>query len=151
MAKNGTYYFSGDCRWAKVQQPDAKYGKYSIEVKLENEDLENYQTSGLSGRSSKDGEGYYTFSRNPKQLIWKDEVQTEAGGPRVIDALGNPFSDLIGNGSHVTVKVHVFTYDNSFGKGVSHRLEEIRVNKLVPYSKETVVGKERADNFGVSF
>lgn len=135
MATN-TYTFSGEARWAKVHKPDQKYNKYSIEVKLDEPSVALYKQAGCMGRASKDGAGYYTFRRDPNGKVWKDDKQVPAGPPLVIDPTGKVVTDLIGNGSKVTIKVVVYDYDNSFGKGKGTRLEAVCVDELIEYSKE---------------
>ena len=135
MATN-TYTFSGECRWAKVHKPDQKYNKYSIEVKLDEASVALYKQAGCMGRPSKDGAGYYTFRRDPNGKVWKDDKQVPAGPPLVIRPDGSTIQDLIGNGSKVTIKVVVYDYDNSFGKGKGTRLEAVCVDEMVAYEKE---------------
>lgn len=135
--------FTGPVRWAKVHTPDQKYGHYSLEIKI---DEDAYKNTGLSGRPSKDGEGYYTFRRKPDTLIWKGDEQVPAGAPLVFGSDGRPTDVLIGHGSICTIDVVVYDYDNSFGKGRGHRLEALRVEKLVEYTPEA-----KLDPLGVSF
>lgn len=127
-------YFSGECRWAKVYKPDEKYGKYSIDVKVD--DLPKFKSLGVK---ASDRDGWVTFRRDPEGKAWKDGKQIIAGKPLVVDAEGKPFDEIIGNGSEVTVKVETYTYDNKFGKGVAMRLESVRVDKHKPYVKEETV------------
>ena len=139
------YYFTGPVRWAKVHTPDMKYGKHSVEIKI---DEDKYTETGLQGRPSKDGEGYFTFRRDPKQLVWKNGVRAVAGKPDVLDPDGVPVTELIGNGSVCTLKVVVYDYDNSFGKGKGHRLEAVRVDELVKYTKDP---ESLSEHIGVRF
>ena len=146
-----TFYFSGPVRWCKAFMPDQKYGKHTVEVQLDDKGLETLKSTGLQGRPSKDGEGYYTFRRDPKQLIWKDGTRQAAGRPDVTDVDGNPITDLIGNGSTVTIKVTVYDYDNSFGRGKGHRWEAVRVDELVKYEKPKAEEASLSDKIGVRF
>lgn len=127
-----TEYFSGECRWAKVFKPDEKFGKYSIEVKVD--DLSKFKGLGVKG---KDKEGWVTFRRDPEAMVYKDKQKITAGGPDIVDADGKPFTDHIGNGSTVTCKIDVYDYDSpKFGKGKGMRLVSVRVDKHVPWVKE---------------
>ena len=135
---NKVYRFQGKARWAKVQAPDEKYNIYSIEVKLDDQGLETLKDTGLSLSPSKDGEGYYKFTRKPDQLVWKDEMQVQAGAPVVLDSGGSPITDLIGNGSDVTIEITVYLWDNKYGRGIGHRLEAVRVDTLVEYTPGNV-------------
>lgn len=123
-------YFSGPCRWAKVYTPDEKYGpKYSIEVQLNDAELEKYKNAGCMGNPSKDGEGYYTFRRTKTLLTRKGEVK-ENGPPIVVDAEGNKFTAPIGNGSDVTIKVETYNTE----KGMGTKLVAVQVDNLVEYN-----------------
>jgi hypothetical protein len=122
---NNTYYFSGECKWAKLYKPDDKYGNYTIDVKLDEPSIEMYKKAGCQGQIK---EGFVTFRRKPKVLTKKGEVW-ELGAPQVFDAGGMPTTDLVGNGSIVTVKV--VTYPTQ--KGIGTRLESVKVDKLVKY------------------
>ena len=141
------YYFTGKAQWAKVYpgQEDPEYEQFSIDVALDNWD--EFTKSQLqlkvreSGKPNQAGKPYKWFSeeegvkfvpfrRKVRQLINGETV--EFGAPIVLDKDNKPFSQLIGNGSTVTVKVAV--YDTRKGKG--HRLESVRVEDWVEYKPE---------------
>lgn len=125
------YIFTGECRWAKVYEPDTKYGPtYSIEVKLDDDSEERYKTAGCMGVLSKDGAGYRTFRRRENMLTRAGKL-LKFGPPVVQDENGDPFSEAIGNGSRVAVKVFTFKTE----KGIGTRLEGIRVLEWLPFSK----------------
>lgn len=130
-----TWYFSGTCKWAKVREPDKKYEKYSIDLYMQPDQFAKYQESGaqLKVRTGDDGE-YVTFSRPCRRII-KGEL-VEMGPPDVLTGDGGTLDEktLVGNGSHVTLKVVVF--DTVKGKGT--RLEAVRVDELVAFSKPDV-------------
>src|SRR5262245_56436121 len=123
-----TIYLTGECRWAKVQKPDSKYHYYGLELKPDTESAGALLASGLTTlKPSKDGMGFYSFKRYPDKPAWKDGVQQKAGPPGVLDSTGAPFSEAIGNGSRVRIGIEVFPYNNTYGKGVTSRLETIQV------------------------
>jgi hypothetical protein len=130
-------YLTGECRWAKVQKPDAKYNYYGLELKPDADSIGTLLAAGLTTiKPSKDGQGYYAFKRYPDKPAWKDGVQIKAGKPGVYHAgTVTPFEDDIGNGSKVRIGIEVFPYNNSFGKGVTSRLETIEVLELVEYKE----------------
>lgn len=131
MSVNMEHYLTGVCRWAKVFEPDTKYGPvYSIEVKLDDEDYERYRTAGCQGELSKDGLGYLRFRRPEKMMTRKGSVLT-FGKPLVIDDNGEPFEKSIGNGSRVQIKIATFDTE----KGVGTRLEAIRVLEHVEFTE----------------
>ena len=123
-----TYYFTGDCKWAKVYKPDDRYKKYSIDVELDEVQQKEYDSIELKGKAR---EGYVSFSSYPDKK--KGNMPSP---PTVMDADGKPFTDLIGNGSNVTVKIETYTYNNEWGKGNGHRLMAVKVNKHVKFEGE---------------
>lgn len=132
------HYFTGKSKWAKVHKPDERYGNFSIDVNLDAKQLETFTKLGVrtKPKTDEDGNVWVTFRRNPNSLTWKEGNRVPAGKPAVTDANGAPMEGTIGNGSTVTVKLQVYTYDNSFGKGVGSRLEAVRVDELVEYKRE---------------
>lgn len=132
-----TWYFTGTAKWAKIAEPDKEFQKYSIDVYLDDANLAKFQESGaqLKLRGHESDGTYVTFSR-PMARIGRDGEVKQFGPPELLNADGEPYpkGTLIGNGSKVTVKVDVF--DTPKGKGT--RLEAIRVDDLVEYSKKEV-------------
>ena len=129
---NMEHYFTGVCRWAKVFEPDTKYGPtYSIEVKLDDDEYKRYRDVGCQGELSKDGQGYLTFRRK-EQMLSRAGKLMKFGPPLVIDKEGQPFDESIGNGSEVIVKVVTFETE----KGVGTRLEAVKVINHVVFDKE---------------
>lgn len=116
--------FSGTCKWAKTRKPDEKYGFFSIDMYLDDSSWEVFKASGLNLEPKETDEGWYVRFRRPNQKIIKNELVT-FGPPEVAGT-----TELIGNGSRVTVEVVV--YDTMKGKG--HRLNKIIVHELVPYN-----------------
>lgn len=130
-----TFHFSGPCRWAKVHQPDKMYDKYSIDVQLSGDELETFKAIKLRNTVKEDG--WVTFRRDPKHTVYINGEKVPAGPPKVLDASGRPLADLVGNGSLVTIRITVYSYNNSYGKGKGSRLESIVVNKLEKYEGRT--------------
>ncbi len=123
------YTFEGLCKWAKLSEPDQKFGDYRIDVQV---NAEEYAKTGSQGRIKDDG--YVTFRRRNKVLTSKGEL-IEFGKPIVTDTAGNAFNELIGNGSKVRINVSV--YDTTKGPGT--RLNSVVVLEHVPYTKPTGV------------
>jgi len=129
----------GKCKWAKVWKPDTKYDKYSIDICPDAESRKIIDGLGLKSSfkaDSQTGEEYITFRRDPNSTIFvSKDTRGPAGAPQV---LGVEPGTPIGNGSGVTVRLAVYSYDNKFGKGTGSRLEKVHVNELVPFeAKET--------------
>lgn len=130
-----TYYFSGEALWAKVYESnlDEWEGEKSaqIGVIMNEANMEAFKASGsrLMVRRDDRGRPYVTFKRkyvHPK-------IPEFGGAPEVTDADGNPFNELIGNGSKVTVRVVVYDA-GKVGKGT--RLEKVRVDELVVFESD---------------
>lgn len=47
-----------------------------------------------------------------------------------VDAIGNPITGMVGNGSKGNVKILAFPYDNKFGKGIKWVATKITVTDL---------------------
>lgn len=125
------YTFEGPCQWAKLIDPDQKYGHYCIDVQLDEAQQKVYKEAGCQ---SKLRNGYATFRRAPKRLTAKGDL-LDFGKPTVTDAAGNAFDKLIGNGSKVRVNVSV--YDTSKGPGT--RLNSVTVLDHVEFVKQPQV------------
>lgn len=125
-------YLSGKTKWAKVRKPDDKYNNFQVPLYLNPESMKVYDTLGLSLSKKEDEEGTFVTFKRPVSKLIKNEL-VNFGPPKVVNADNSEFDGLIGNGSEVTVKVAV--YDTM--KGPGHRLESVRVEKLVEYIRPT--------------
>lgn len=125
------FYLTGKAKWAKLFKPDDKYKNWQIQVYMDDASMKIYDESGMTMAKKRDDDGVFVTFRRPEAKVIKDEL-VKFNPPEVIDADGNKLEQLVGNGSDVTIKVIV--YDTMKGKG--HRLEAVKVNKLVPYVKQ---------------
>lgn len=139
-----THYFSGPVSWAKLRQDNldtynADDPKSKITLSMNKEDYDRLKSTGSRLRPKINDEGMYdiTFSR-------RFNADDNGGLPDVIDANGNPFDGLVGNGSKCTIKFVV--YDTRLGKAT--RLEAVRVDELVEYDAQS---KYPEDMEGVPF
>ena len=128
-------YFSGPCKWARLLTPDDKYDKYNISVGLDNKQLLEFQKLKAKNTPKLDEDGlfYVGFNRKSKE-----------GKPNVVDSLGNPVTDLIGNGSKVTVKVSHKTWERDGATQGAVQLESVMVDELIKYAP-TALGKEKKE------
>lgn len=126
----------GKGKWIKVTRPN-RFGKWSLDLYMNQENLETFKTMGVKNHVKKDEEGYYvTFSRpteihvrgkavalQPPQILDKDNIPILLGG--------------IGNGSDITVKVEHYSYTNPMSKIKEHacRLFAVRIDNLVPWDE----------------
>lgn len=139
-------YLSGKAKWAKVYKPDEKYRNWTINVYLNPDSVKAYQASGMSMAYKEDDDGKFITFRRPEAKLIKNEM-VKFAPPKVVNKDGEPISDNIGNGSDVTVKVLV--YDTV--KGPGHRLEAVRVDKLVEYAKRDAGAGGAQELTGVPF
>ncbi len=131
-----TYTLTGECKWAKVWKPDEKYGKHSIDIKLDAKAMKTFMDMGIANKPKEDEDGnlWVSLRRDPLSKIFvrgSDDKQ-EAGRPAVMGVDGGT---EMGNGSTVTVSVSVYDYNNSFGKGKGSRLDSVTVDKLVEFKR----------------
>ena len=139
-----TLYFTGICKYPKLKTVDEKFGKYQITMYLDQPSWKKFAESKIQVRPKKDEDGEYVkFSCPPKVTFVDGKSMTFGPIETYIREEGGevkPLTDLIGNGSTVTVKVE--TYDTKMGKG--HRLRGVLVDNLVPY-----VSKKQQEEGGV--
>lgn len=130
-----TYYFSGTTTYCRPKHLDEKYDNYQVNVHLDEESWKRFDESGIQIKKKANSEfgDFVTFKR-PAKKIFGNKLQTFEA-PDVLDTKGAPVTDLIGNGSKITVKVDV--YDTMKGKG--HRLISVRVDDLVKYERNVPV------------
>ncbi len=130
---NDTFYFRGIANWAKVHKPDNKFNVYTLDLHLDASSKSLFKDSGLQLELRPDEKnGEYIKLRRPVSKKIKGEL-VDMGPPTVLIKRGEdfePFSDNIGNGSLVLVKVRV--YDTQRGKG--HELDTVAVETLVPFA-----------------
>jgi hypothetical protein len=131
------YYLSGKAKWAKLFKPDDKYKNWQIQVYMDDPSMKIFDESGMTMQKKQDEDGTFVTFRRPEAKVIRDEL-VKFNPPEVLDAEGNKLEKLVGNGSEVTVKVIV--YDTMKGKG--HRLEAVKVNKLVEYVKQETASPE---------
>lgn len=131
------YYLSGKAKWAKLFKPDDKYKNWQIQVYMDDPSMKIFDESGMTMQKKQDEDGTFVTFRRPEAKVIRDEL-VKFNPPEVLDAEGNKLDKLVGNGSEVTVKVIV--YDTMKGKG--HRLEAVKVNKLVEYVKQETASPE---------
>lgn len=130
MAK--TVYLTGKCKWAKLKDPDKKYSVWTLDLYLDEKGLKNFAAADLELQLRDSDEGPFIKLRRPtSRLDRKTDQVVKFNPPKVIDADGEPWDMkvLIGNGSEVDVKIDVYPTP----KGNAHRLEAVRVTKLVEY------------------
>lgn len=128
------FYFTGIAMWAKVQKPDDKYGKYTLDLYLDPPSMDKFKESGLQLKVREGDNGTYVrFSRAEEKFIKGDTVKMGKPEVLLLDAQSGEyatFDGLIGNGSEVVCKVAVYNTE----KGMGHTLEAVAVDNLVEYN-----------------
>lgn len=139
-----TFYFSGTCKWAKLNKPDTKYNNFGIDLYLDEKSWDAFKKSELQLKVKKDDDGSFVSFKRPVSKLIKGEL-VDFGKPEMLDAGGQPMDNeiLVGNGSEVTCKVVV--YDSAKGKG--HRLEAVRVDNLIEYGGDTLGNEPEGSPF----
>lgn len=152
MPQSKTDYidFQGKCKWVRTKGLNP-WGKWTATLWLTPESLEVFrdlQTQGVKNHLKKDEDGYYvTFTRS-----FEKEYKDKLGMTRkigftpveVYDRDGTPFDGLIGDGSDLTVTAEVYTHGTPSGaKAKAARLKTIRVDNLVPFTREDLDERQR--------
>ncbi len=149
MATTVHYIDNVECEWAKLYEHnhDSYGGKdfCSIDLLLNKEQVEKLKATGSKARPKFEESGKY---RVKLRRNLENRIADFGGVPEVVDAEGNNFTKLIGNGSIVSVKFSV--YDTKMGPGT--RLEKVRVDELKEYVKpEPTVSGTSDDSVGLPF
>lgn len=143
------YYFKGKVKWAKVYDTPkddtfkdkkgrtiTKKAAWSLDLYMDDQSMAAYKKSGIQRKIREDADGheFVQFDR-PLKIKIKDEERT-LEAPKILDSENNEYEGeaRIGNDSLVTISVDV--YDTQMGKG--SRLEAIRIEELVEYTKNSI-------------
>jgi len=141
MPRPGTefVYLQGKAAWVRTKAPNP-WGKWTVTLYPNAESLEKVralQAEGCKNVLKKDDDGYnVTFSRPTEK---EDRLGRKYGltPVEVVDKSGQPFDENIGNGSDITVKLEVYQHKTpGGGKAKAARLLGIRVDNLVPYTRD---------------
>lgn len=123
MTKTTNYhYFHGTARFVRTNKAD-QYGNYTCKLEMDEDTLADFNKTGIQLNVNEDNS---VFFKRPHQKIFGNEL-TVLGAPKVVDADGKDFAEMVGNGSKVVVKVKSF---NTM-KGKGHTLEAIQVLEYV--------------------
>lgn len=153
-------YFKGKAKWCYLTRLD-NYGSWSLNLYVDQESKDKIielQTQGLKNTLKKDEDGYYVkFKREPKKTV-KDYVtgankELVFTPPLIFDIDGKVLDGVsVGNGSDITVKCQVYNFGGKAGiaKGVAARLESVRVDNLVPYTKDALNEMDERQSRGLN-
>lgn len=139
-----TVYLTGKTKWAKLKDPDMKYGgHWTLDLYLDQQGLKNFNAANLELELRESDEGPFIKLRRATTRVDKKRGElVKLSPPKLLDADNKPLNALVGNGSQVQCKLDVFPTV----KGNGHRLEAVRVLELVEYKPSQVIG-EVADDF----
>lgn len=137
----------GKAHWAFLTKPNTKWEKHRFEVTLEVDEktFNEYTQKVKFGCNYKDGKFLIKIE---KPLVKYDG--TNDTPPVLVDANAQPTDVIVGNGSEVIVKYHLFEYTrgNHAGKSRAY-LDGVQIVELIPY--EPKEGESTAPATEVSF
>lgn len=136
------HYFRGKAKWAQLglgpkpeENADKEYEAWKMNLYFDEDSMAEFRDSGIRLTIKEDDDGrYVTFRRPFSKKIGDELVKFEA--PAVKTKEGEPFTNYLGNGSDVIIKV--LSFDTRKGKG--HRLEAVQVLEVVEYVKDSSNG-----------
>lgn len=127
-------YVKGKIRYCRHLHPDPEYNKYSVQMGVEGEDLDNVREwirLGIRNQLKSDEEGWWVTLSRKTSFEAKGKVIPLAP-PRVIDKEGKPITVMVGHGSDGIAKCELRSYPKFNSKGL--RWEALRVDNLVEYN-----------------
>lgn len=132
------FSFEGKAEWAFVQKPHPKFDPpiYMLNFYPKDDDTRRaVKATGLRNNVKEGDYGfYYVFRRG-----------ADKGPLKVLDKDGQPFTELLGNGSDVKIVMEVYDYPNGRGgRSKAGRLDTVQILNLIPYHPEKEI-KEPAD------
>ena len=126
-------YLQGKCKWARLQTPD-DWGNWKLNLYLTPESKKTFEELKVKNHLKRDDDGDFVAIKRPQSKIIKGRL-TGMSPPVVLDKDGGPTTELIGNGSDVTVKCDYYSYKTPQGEtGNAIRLSSVRIDTLVPYT-----------------
>lgn len=136
--------FKGKCKWCRVFQPN-KWRKWSLDLYLDNEQVEKFKALETMNHVKKDDDGYFVTLSRPVEKESRFGKKVGFNPPVVVDKDGNNFPPTpIGNGSDLTCTLEHYSYkDPSSGKTkYAIRLYAVRVDNLIEMSKNDYTPEE---------
>lgn len=126
-------------QWASVIAPSTQFEpQWEIQVQLTAEQAQELQDEAKAlhkkGIKIKEENGAFFFRL--RRRVNKADGSGTNQPPIVLGPDGQPFQQLIGNGSICNVQYALSAYDNKFGKGVTTDLKGVRVLVHVPFGEQ---------------
>lgn len=143
MAQSSNVIVHGKARWCFTRKLDQN-GEWSVDFYPNAESrlvIEGLIKDGIKNQLKKDDNDEYhiRFRRHP-QKQGKDGRVIQFDPPETLNADGTLCTDIIGDGSDITLRLEVYGGKNPFGSGTykAARLGGIKVQNLVPYVQATM-------------
>lgn len=123
---------TGNCKWASIQKPNTKFEPvWTIDIIVDEATKGRLEAVGLKTKKDKDGDTIFKIKRKVNK---KDG--SENSPPEVLDAEGNPFTRLVGNGSKVKVNFSPYDWESFGSSGKNAWLNSVTVLEHVPFEEE---------------
>lgn len=123
--------------WASIQEPNVQFEPaWEIQAVLSEEqaaelmaEAKKVHKKGIKIRKDDNGVLTYRFRRK----VTRADGVGENAKPVVVDALKQPFTEKVGNGSICNIQYLFLAYSNKFGDGVTCDLKGVQVLEHIPY------------------
>lgn len=138
--------------WTKLQEdrPEAPYQgegthNWTIQAVLDDAQADKYKDSGLFPKFKRNQEHDIVLEEGLRQIKLKKSTTFGTNGkPKrpvvVVDVYGNPFTDLIGNGSVCNIQCSAHTWTRDGKTNTSLELQAVQVVELVEYNEDETSG-----------
>ncbi len=146
MANATNIIVNGKSRWTFTRKLDQN-GEWSMNLYPDGPSLEIINgliKDGIKNQLKKDDDGYFIRFRRHPQKQGKDGRIIQFDPPETLNADGTICTDIIGDGSDVSVRLEVYGGKNPFGGGTykAARLGGVKVQNLVPYQPAQMAKNE---------
>lgn len=133
---------TGKALYAFTRKLDTKYDPcWRITVLMSKEEATKLKAVGLKPkRRDEDGESFgVDFEQYPFEFKFKRNEARKGGSggvnpaPRQVDLAGQPFTEIIGNGSDVNVQFSVYPFNYKGKDGIGADFQAVQVVNNIPY------------------
>jgi len=145
MANTEYIFLSGKAKWIRVNEPN-KYGKWSLDLYMDQENLEKIRElkkKGLMNKIKMDDDGEFVTLSRPTSVQWIKGDTKQLLPPIVLDKNGTPAGRVaIGNGSDLTCKMEVYGFGPKEARKIAMRLVAIRIDNLIKFEGKDFTPEE---------
>lgn len=148
-----SFVISGTAHWAKVHKPtqdDKGIDQYTIDLSIDSATKKTLEALNISVKNAVTGVG--VKEKKPDDTRGDFVSLKTSIKPKVVDSKKQaiPETTLIGNGSKVKVKTHVYDWKFKNRSGSSLGLDAVQVLDLVEYTTSGLDIFEEEDGFDTS-